>query len=316
MSLHILITEHFDTHLFQQLEAEGYTYLHLVAPFEGLQEALRHTTLWIQRGAIPVTSELLTCAPNLNLIIRGGSGVEHIDLEALRRRGIQLYTTPHANAPTVAEHCLALLLALIRRIPYHQKALKSRLWSRKAFLAPELFSLSVGILGYGHTGKAFAHLLRQLGVQVWVYDKYKRGIEEKGIRQVTLQELQKQVDVVSFHLPLTPQTIHFADARFWAGFAKPIYVLNASRGEILVLEDLIDALQKGRILGAGIDVFPQEPPFDLPVWEKLLRREEVILTPHVAGLSQESERRLAEAIIALVMTHDQPYAPAYYQRWV
>lgn len=316
MSLPILITESFDTLLFTELQAKGYTFIHLTPPFEGLHNALSRASLWIQRGAIPVTSELLAHAPNLKVIIRGGSGVEHIDIDALRSRGIQLYTTPHANAPTVAEHCLTLLLALIRKIPHHQKALQSRTWNRKAFLSPELSSLKVGIIGYGHNGKAFAHLLRQLGVEVWVYDVYKRGIEEKGIQQVSLEVLQKYVDVVSFHLPLTPQTVHFANARFWAGFSKPIYVIHTSRGEVVVLEDLLDALKKGRLLGVGIDVFPQEPPFELPVWEELICREDVILTPHVAGLSQESERRLAEAIVAIVMAHDQPYAPAYYQRWV
>lgn len=258
------------------------------------------------RGAVEVNEALLSRASRLRVLIRVGSGIEHIDRRAVRRRGIRLYRTPQANAAAVAEYVIAALISLSRRfLPAHHALRESDRWERRASVGRELSSLKVGIIGFGENGSRTAYLLSTLGAQVLVYDRYKGGFGGRGIREASLKEIFREVEALSLHIPLTPLTRGWVDANFFGCFHHPIAFINASRGEIVVLSDLLAALEEGRVWGAALDTFPTEPPQNLPpeqliAWEKLRRHPAVLLTPHIAGVSQESEWRLARAVLVLL----------------
>lgn len=308
----ILITETHHPLLFEGLDRLGYKWYHLPDPTLSSVEAyLPQVTGWILRGAIPVTEALLEKAPKLRFLIRPGSGVDHINLPALRLRNIALYTTPQANALPVAEYVLAALLILTRQLYPAALALREGQWLRKAHIGHELSNLTIGIIGFGHNGSLTARLLAQLGARVLAYDRYKGGFGGQGIEEAPLERLFQEAQALSFHIPLTPLTRGWADRHFWKQFSHPIWIINAARGEILVLSDLLQALEEGRVLGAALDVLPQEPPTHLPPSEAealsaLQKHPRLFLTPHIAGLTHESEKRLAKATLAILRTLQEP----------
>ncbi|MDT7942315.1 MAG: NAD(P)-dependent oxidoreductase [Bacteroidota bacterium] len=306
MPKHILLTETHHPHLLEGLTKLPCTWTHLPHPTpENLLPVLPKAHIWILRGAIPVTESLLTHASQLQAIIRPGSGIDHIDLAALEKRGIRLFTTPHSNATSVAEYVFTALTLLTRRIWSAALDLRNGQWRRREFIGHELHTLTVGIIGFGHTGSQTAYRLAAAGVRVLAYDKYKGGFGGYGIEEAPLEKLFAEATAISFHVPLTSETRQWADRAFWEAFSHPLYVVNTARGEILSLPDLVWALQSGKVLGAALDVLPQEPPIalspeDNTAWTYLRTHPQVLLTPHIAGLTHESERRLAEATLSLL----------------
>ncbi len=308
MAKHILLTETHHPHLLESLPALPCTWTYLPKPTP--DEVIAHLPeahVWILRGAIPVTEALLAHAPRLEAIIRPGSGTDHIDHLALKRRGIQLLTTPYANAAPVAEYVLAVLTLLTRQIWPAALSLQKGHWERRAFLGHEVSTLTVGIIGFGNNGSQTAYRLAAAGARVLAYDKYKGGFGGYGIEEVPLERLLAEARAVSFHVPLTPETRGWVDCAFWEAFRHPLYVVNAARGEILSLPDLVQAIETGKVLGAALDVLPQEPPTSLvpddrTALEYLRAHPRVIVTPHIAGLTHESEYRLAEATHMLLRT--------------
>jgi len=308
MPKHILLTETHHPHLLESLPALPCTWTYLPKPTP--DEVIAHLPeahVWILRGAIPVTEALLAHAPRLEAIIRPGSGTDHIDHLALARRGIQLFTTPYANAAPVAEYVFAVLTLLTRQIWSAALSLQKGHWERRTFLGHEVSTLTVGIIGFGNNGSQTAYRLAAAGARVLAYDKYKGGFGGYGIQEAPLERLFEEATAVSFHVPLTPQTRDWANREFWRAFRHPLYVVNAARGEILSLPDLVHAIETGKVLGAALDVLPQEPPTSLApddhkALEYLRTHPRVILTPHIAGLTHQSEYRLAEATRTLLRT--------------
>jgi len=308
MPKHILLTEIHHPHLLESLPSLPCTWTYVPKPTP--DEVIAHlpkTHIWILRGAIPVTEALLTHAPQLEAIIRPGSGTDHIDHMALKQRGIRLLTTPHANAASVAEYVLTVLTLLARQIWPAAHAMQKGHWERRTFLGHDVSTLTVGIIGFGHTGSQTAYRLAAAGAHVLAYDKYKGGFGGYGIEEVPLERLFAEATAVSFHVPLTPETRGWANSRFWEAFHHPLYVVNAARGELLSLPDLAKALKTGKVLGAALDVLPQEPPTSLApedraALEYLHIHPHVLLTPHIAGLTHESEYRLAAATLTLLRT--------------
>lgn len=289
--------------------------LHLPGPdFGGLAQALRQAHVWVLRGAIPVDEPLLAQAPHLQVLIRAGSGIEHLSIEALRKRGIALYTTPQANAAPVAEYVAGALIGLCRQLlPAHHALREHNHWNRRAFMGREIASLTVGIVGFGHNGSRTAHLLKQLGARVLAYDKYKAGFSSQGIEEASLEALWLQADVLSLHVPLTEETQGWIDESFLERFHKPIALINAARGGIVSLPAVAKALEKGKLWGVALDTLPQEPPErlsdpDRQAWEYLRQHPAVLLTPHIAGLTQESELRLAQSTLAIIQAWLEGYA--------
>lgn len=269
-----------------------------------LASPLREAHIWVLRGAIPVTEALLQEAPNLHTLIRAGSGTEHIDKVALERRGIRLLSTPQANAAPVAEYVVGAIVALAHRIlPAHHDLRERTFWGRHRHIGRELASLTVGIIGFGHNGSRTAYLLAQLGATVLAYDKYKQGFAGNGIHEASLEEIWQRADVLSLHVPLTPETQGWIDKAFLARFQRPIALINIARGGIVSLPALVEALGAGQLWGAALDTLPNEPPEklrgeDQQAWELLRRHPAVLLTPHIAGLTEESEARLARAVLS------------------
>ena len=306
MLKHILLTESYHPHLIHNLKNLPCTWTHLPRPTPAaLHPHLARAHIWILRGAIPVTESLLAHAPNLQVLIRPGSGTDHIDISALEKRGIRLYTTPHANAAPVAEYVLSALTLLSRQIWPAALSLRNGHWERHAFIGHELHTLTVGIIGFGHNGSQTAYRLARTGAKVLAYDKYKGGFGGYGVKEVPLEKIFEEAHAISFHIPLTAETRGWVNRTFWEAFQNPLYVVNAARGEILSLPDLVWGIESGRVLGAALDVFPQEPPTtlsppDLAAWEYLRISPRVLLTPHIAGLTHESEYRLAEATLTLL----------------
>ncbi|MCS6790365.1 MAG: phosphoglycerate dehydrogenase [Bacteroidia bacterium] len=308
MPISVLLTEGYHPLLYETLSQwQDVRVVHLATVrLEEVYQALREAQVWIQRGALRVDENLLTQAPKLRLIIRAGSGTDHIDLGALAKHGITLHTLPQANAMPVAEYVVAALLILSRNFLLAHHALREKeTWMRHPYAGRELASLKVGIIGFGENGSRTAYLLRQLGAQVLAYDKYKFGFGGLGIREVSLSQLWEEAEVLSLHVPLTEETKNWVNRDFLRRFSRPILLINPARGGIVCLPSLAEALQEGRVIAAALDTLPAEPPEklspeDRAAWSYLRQHPAVFLTPHIAGLTQESEERLARGILALL----------------
>ena len=256
------------------------------------------------RSRFRIDRAFIDKASRLKFIARVGAGMENIDTDYAQQRGIALISSPEGNRNAVGNHTLALLLALLNRL---KKADRE--------IAQELDSLTVGIIGYGNMGKAFAKKLRGFDCKVLCYD-IKEGVGDKCATQVPLEVFQKEVDVVSLHTPETPLTLKMVDAAFIEGFAKPFWLINTARGKSVCTADLVKALQEGKVLGAALDVLEYEQSsFEnffkgaLPAdFTYLLEAENVILTPHIAGWTIESKTLLAQVIVDKIKALDRSHA--------
>lgn len=301
-----------DTHPFLEADlASGGLELirDFTTPLEEFPSSHFEVDVLIIRSRLPVNAGFLARFPRLRVIGRLGAGLENIDLAAAEARGITCLRVPEGNARAVAEHALAMLLSLLNHLPRAQREVREGLWIREANKGRELQALTVGIVGHGVMGSAFANLLDAMGVKVLAYDKYKTGFASGGVEEVSWEQLQARADVVSLHLPLTAETRGLVDADWLAGFARPIHLLNTARGPIVRSADLVDALAQGRVLSAGLDTLEYEKAnftslFDGDMPEALaalLALENVIITPHIAGWTQESFEKMGRGLAAKVL---------------
>jgi D-3-phosphoglycerate dehydrogenase len=257
------------------------------------------------RSRFPLDATLLEKATNLKFIARVGAGLENIDRDYCRAKDIALIAAPEGNRNAVAEHALGMLLSLLNRLRIADKEVRNGTWLREENRGLELINRTVGVIGYGQMGSAFAQKLKALGCRVLSYDKYKKNYAPEGIEEVSLASLQAEADILSIHVPQTLETIKMVDTSFLAAFKKPIHLLNTARGKIIESEALVAALESGAVLGVGLDVlefekssfetiFQEERPAAL---DYLLKSDKVILTPHIAGWSFESNERMAMVIL-------------------
>lgn len=250
-----------------------------------------------------ISAELIDQMPVLKLIARAGSGTENIDVAYAKAKGIQVVNSPEANCVAVAEHTLGMLLALLNHIPSSNTEVKQGLWKRNANWGTTLQGKNVGIVGYGHTGTAFANVLSGLGVNILAFDKYKKGFATDRVKEVSLKEVFLYSDILSLHIPQTQDTLMFCDQNFYDSFAKPIYLINTSRGKIVPSKALYQALEHGKVLGACLDVLEAEEShfegaFLSEEWtQKLAQHPRVIITPHIAGWTYESYQKHAEILL-------------------
>ena len=254
---------------------------------------------------ILVDRAFLDAAPRLRWVGRLGSGLEIIDRAYAKTRGVQVIASPEGNAPAVGEHALAMLLALANKLLLGHRQVTTHRWDREAARGWELKYRTVGIIGYGHTGPAFAKTLRGFGCRVLAYDKYSVDYAA-GTPWVeaaaTADEVLAEADVVSLHLPLTDETRGYLGADELSRLRPGTVVVNTSRGACVDLPALVDALEGGRLGGACLDVFPNEKPArhtpaERAVMDRLAALPNVVLSPHVAGWSAESKRALAQIIL-------------------
>lgn len=255
--------------------------------------------------------EVLSHAPRLRVVGRVGAGLENIDTAWCAVKGITVYNSPEGNRDGVGELCVMLLLMLLKHAARANEQVHRGLWLREENRGSDLFGKTVGIIGYGHMGAAFAEKLSGFGVRVLAHDKYKQGFGSDRVKEVPLEELQRASDVVSLHLPLNAETQHYANASFLAGFAKPIHLLNTSRGPVVHTAALLDALDKGAVIGAGLDVLEFErpdlsgldPTIDPHTLKRLFAHDRVVLTPHIAGVTHEGKRKMAEVLATKILAH-------------
>jgi D-3-phosphoglycerate dehydrogenase len=263
------------------------------------------------RSRITLSREFLKNIENLHFIARSGSGLENIDLEYCKKHQIEVYNSPEGNKDAVAEHCLGLLFALMNNFKPAQKDLTNSVWDREKNRGSELSAQKVAIIGYGHNGSAFAQRLSALGAKVLVYDKFKSGFSSEGIKECSLEEVFLRATAISFHVPLTPETAYLADYQFFKRFRHPVYVLNISRGGILKTKALIQAIDEGAVIGAGLDVLEEESKsFDVDQANKTIielnQRPNIVLTPHVAGWTKESYYKLSFVLAQKVLNQKSP----------
>lgn len=257
------------------------------------------------RSRFKIDQTFLDKATNLQFIARVGAGLESIDCEYALSKNIQLIAAPEGNRNAVAEHSLGMVLSLFNNLNQADREIKSGQWNREKNRGHELDGKIVGIIGYGNMGKAFAKKLRGFDVEVLCYDILE-NVGDENAKQVSLAELQQKTDVLSLHIPWTPETDKMIDANFINAFAKSFWIINTSRGKNIVTADLVDGLKSGKIRGAGLDVLEyeklsfetlfthQETPF---AFRYLLKAKNVILSPHIAGWTFESHERLAQVIV-------------------
>jgi len=255
---------------------------------------------------IRVTEALMDSAPGLRFVARAGSGMENIDQVAAGSRGIMCVSSPEGNAGAVAEHGVGMLLALLNHLARADREIRQGLFRREGNRGVELAGKTLAIIGFGHTGSALATRLRGFGMTLLAHDKYKSGFSTGEWQECDWARIYREADILSLHLPLTPETHFMVNAERLAQFEKPIYLLNTSRGPVVHTVDLLDALQSGRVLGAALDVFENEKPetygpAEALWWEPLRAMEQVLLSPHVAGLTMESRYKIADVLASKIL---------------
>lgn len=256
------------------------------------------------RSRFKIDKTFLDKATSLQFIARVGAGLESIDCEYAESKGIQLIAAPEGNRNAVGEHALGMLLSLFNNLNKADREVRSGHWNREVNRGHELDGKTVGIIGYGNMGKSFANKLRGFDVEVLCYDILE-DVGDENAKQVTLQEFQQKVEVLSLHTPWTPETDKMINAKFIKGFHKPFWFINTARGNSVVTADLVEALKSGKVLGAGLDVLEYEKlsfetlfEEDKPeAFDYLLKAENVLLTPHIAGWTFESKTKLAQTIV-------------------
>ena len=256
------------------------------------------------RARFLLNAECLSNFPNLSFIARSGSGLENIDSAYCMAHNIHLFNSPEGNRNAVAEHALGMLLALMNKLCKANEQINRGVWKREENRGEELDGKTIGIIGYGNNGAAFAKKLRGFDVKVLAYDKYKQGFGDAFVQESTLEAIYNSADVVSLHIPQNKETLFYVNEAFISSFKKPFYLLNLSRGKIVHTESLVKALELKQIKAAGLDVLEYESKdfesifaHQLPAaFQYLLTSDRVLLSPHVGGWTKESYFKLSDVL--------------------
>jgi len=299
---------HLDTNhplLMEMLENNGFiNETDFVSSKETIEQKIHLYNGIVIRSRFKIDQKFLDKAVNLQFIARVGAGLESIDCEYATSKNIHLIAAPEGNRNAVGEHALGMLLSLFNKLNQANAAVKNGLWQREPNRGYELEGKTVGIIGYGNMGKTFAKKLKGFDCKVIFYDILPNLSDENAI-QVSLENLQKEADVLSLHTPLTAKTLQMVNQNFIHAFAKPFWFINTARGKSVDTTALVEALKIGKILGAGLDVLEYESTsFEnifsdknlTPEFKYLLEAENVLLTPHIAGWTFESHQKLAQTI--------------------
>ncbi|TDQ18694.1 D-3-phosphoglycerate dehydrogenase [Algoriphagus boseongensis] len=302
----ILIIDEMHLSIISMLEKEGHevTYSPKITREEILQQVSEFEGLII-RSKTPMDRELLEKAENLKFIGRAGAGLDQIDLNYLEKRGVKLFHAAKGNRDAVAEHALGGLLALFNHVIKADQEVRKGIWDREGNRGHELMGKTVGIMGYGNMGKSFAKRLAGFGVKILAFDKYKTGFGNESVQEVSWKKLKEEADILSIHVPLTPETRDFFTFEELKSFAKPFWLINTARGEVISFAALNQAFDQGILRGAVLDVLENEKFQKFTVaqkeeFEKLAKRENVIFSPHVAGWTFESYVKINEVLVGKI----------------
>lgn len=262
---------------------------------------------FIIRSRIQMTRNFLSHFKNLKFIGRSGAGMENIDVAFCNSNNIQLFNAPEGNRTAVAEHAVGMLLTLFNKFPKADQEVKNGIWQREQNRGIEVSGKTVGIIGCGNNGEETARLFAAFGANVLAYDKYKKRYPFKS----TLDEIYKKADILSLHIPQTEETRYWVNTAFFKQFKKPIYLINLSRGKIVVLKDLLAALKSKKVSGACLDVLEYEShsfednflTLKNPVLSELIQQPQVLLSPHVGGWTVESYYKLSKVLSDKILDH-------------
>ena len=299
----ILITDDVHPLLYEALSKDGYevNFQPEIKPDEVLAIIHDYTGL-IVNSKVYVGKEMMDRAKKLKFVCRAGSGLEVIDLNYAKEKGIAAFNSPEGNRNAVAEHALGMLLNLMNHISRADAEVRQYQWNREENRGNELSGKTVGLIAFGNTAQAFAKLLHGFDVNILAYDKYYQRFSYEYITESSLEQIFEEADVLSLHLPLTEETKYMIDYKFLSSFKKPYWFINTSRGRVLHTAALIKCLNEGKIIGAALDVLENEKLDKLSIAEnkdfgELITDKRVLLTPHIAGWTHESKRKIAEVLL-------------------
>jgi len=292
--------------LINQLNDLGYTnHTDFSASKSEIESKIKDYDGIIIRSRFSIDQTFLDAAENLKFIGRVGAGLENIDCDYAQKKGVYLISAPEGNRNAVGEHALGMLLSLFNKLNKADREVRQGKWLREANRGIELDGKTVGLIGYGNMGKAFAKKLQGFDINVLCYD-IEENVGDYNAKQVSLKALQAKADVLSLHTPQTELTLNMVNSKFINGFKKPFWLINTARGKSVVTDDLVAALESKKILGAGLDVLEYEKSSfenlfnsdNMPkAFQYLINANNVLLTPHVAGWTVESNIKLAQTIV-------------------
>jgi D-3-phosphoglycerate dehydrogenase len=289
--------------LTEGLEAAGYKLIHALDITQGsAPDLIRECIGVVTSTRLQLDKALIDAAPKLRWIGRMGSGLEVMDVAYATSKGIACLSSPEGNMNAVAEHALGLLLGITKRIDHSADEVKKGLWLREENRGTELEGKTIGIIGFGHTGRAFAKKLQGFDMKILAYDIAPIPDVPPYVTMCSsVEQLQDAANILSFHVQIGPDTHHYLNRDFLARMRKPFILLNTSRGAVVDAAVLLDGLETGKIIGAGLDVWEQEPLNKMDkemraLMEKCLEHPAVIITPHIAGYSHEALEKMSHVL--------------------
>jgi len=301
----ILICDKTEKEYIEQMRAAGLTVdvRDDITP-EELMTVLPAYDGMVVRSRTKVRQPLIDVCPNLKVIVRGGAGLDTIDHEYAKSKGIAVMNTPLANSISVAELAIGYMFMLARSLYAASATMKAEKWEKKAFNGDEIGGKTLGIIGYGNIGKETAHRAIALGMKVIAYDPYVQSLN--GVKMVTLDELLAQSDYISLHTPKTKETANLLNKEQFAKMKNGVRIVNCARGGVVNEEALYEALTNGKVAAAALDVFAEEPPTD---W-KLLKLDNVIASPHIGAATREAQARVGAEVAEKLIEFAKNAQPA------
>ncbi len=308
--INILFIDSVHPLLQKELEERGFIcHLQYEWSREKIGEELHKFDGVVIRSRVKLDKELIDKGSNLKFIARAGAGMENIDVAYAESKGIKCLPSAEGNRDAVGEHALGMLLCLFNNIIRADREVREGLWVREGNRGVELHGKTVGIIGYGNMGSAFAQRLKGFECNVIAYDKYKKDYSNEYVREATMEELFEKTDVLSIHLPLTEETNYIINRSFLEKFKKNIFFINTSRGKQVKTDDLVECMKNGKILGACIDVMEYESlSFEgldknnlPPSFKYLTQSDHVVLTPHIAGWTHESNEKISATLARKIL---------------